>query len=51
MKLEEGDKQFSKTDKKQFCNDNNIRLDTSVSKEEHITRGNKLGTIDRLART
>ena len=47
----EGDNEFSKTDIKQFCNDNNIRLDTSVSKEEHITKGNKLGIIDRLVRT
>ena len=47
----EGDNEFSKTDIKQFCNDNNIRLDTSVSKEEHISKGNKLGIIDRLVRT
>ena len=47
----EGDNEFSKTDIKQFCQDNNIRLDTSVSKEEHISKGNKLGIIDRLVRT
>ena len=34
-----------------FCEDNNIRLDTSVAKEEHISNGNKLGIIDRLFRT
>ena len=42
----EGDNEFSKTDIKQFCIDNNIRLDTSVSKEEHISKGNKLGLSD-----
>ncbi len=34
-----------------FCDDNDIRLDTSVAKEEHISNGNKLGIIDRLVRT
>ena len=36
---------------KKFCDDNDIRLDTSVAKEEHISNGNKLGIIDRLVRT
>ncbi len=41
-----------KTDNKirNFCEDNDIRLDTSVAKEEHISNGNTLGTIDRLVR-
>ncbi len=30
---------------------NDIRLDTSEAKEEHISNGNKLGIIDRLVRT
>jgi hypothetical protein len=34
-----------------FCDDNDIRLDTSVAKEEHISNGDKLGIIDRLVRT
>ena len=34
-----------------YCDDNDIRLDTSVAKEEHISNGNKLGIIDRLVRT
>ena len=34
-----------------FCEENNIRLDTSVAKEEHISNGNKLGIIDRFVRT
>ena len=34
-----------------FCEDNDIRLDTSVAKEEHISNGNKLGMTDRLVRT
>ena len=33
------------------CDDNDIRLDTSVAKEEHISNGNKLGIIDKLVRT
>ena len=36
---------------KKFCSNNNIRLDTSVAKQEHISGGNKLGIIDRLVRT
>jgi hypothetical protein len=36
---------------KKNCEDNDIRLDTSVAKEEHINNGNKLGIIDRLVRT
>jgi FAD synthase len=47
----EGDNEFSSGPIKKFCDDNNIRLDTSVSKEEHISNGNKLGIIDRLVRT
>jgi hypothetical protein len=47
----EGDNEFSNKQLKEFCNENNIRLDTSVSKEEHISDGNKLGIIDRLVRT
>ena len=47
----EGDNEFSSAAIKKFCEDNNIRLDTSVAKEEHISHGNKLGIIDRLVRT
>ena len=43
--------EFSSAAIKKFCDDNNIRLDTSVAKEEHISNGNKLGIIDRLVRT
>ncbi len=32
-------------------NDKNIRVDTSIAKDEHISQSNKLGIIDRLART
>ena len=39
----EGDNEFSSAAIKTFCNDNDIRLDTSVAKEEHISNGNKLG--------
>ena len=47
----EGDNEFSSGPIKKFCEENNIRLDTSVAKEEHISNGNKLGIIDRLVRT
>ena len=47
----EGDNEFSSAPIKKFCHDNDIRLDTSVAKEEHISNGNKLGIIDRLVRT
>ena len=47
----EGDNEFSSGPIKNFCEENNIRLDTSVAKEEHISNGNKLGIIDRLVRT
>ena len=47
----EGDNEFSSGPIKTFCEENNIRLDTSVAKEEHISNGNKLGIIDRLVRT
>jgi hypothetical protein len=46
-----GDNEFSSAAIKKNCEDNNIRLDTSVAKEEHISNGNKLGIIDRLVRT
>ena len=51
IKALEGDNEFSSAAIKKFCNDNDIRLDTSVAKEEHISNGNKLGIIDRLVRT
>ena len=47
----EGDNEFSSGPIIFFCEDNNIRLDTSISKEEHISNGNKLGIIDRLVKT
>ncbi len=43
----EGDNEFSSAAVKKICDDNDIRLDTSVAKEEHISNGNKLGIIDR----
>ena len=46
-----GDNEFSSAAIRKFCEDNDIRLDTSVAKEEHISNGNKLGIIDRLVRT
>ncbi len=46
----EGDYEFSSSPIRKFCEDNDIRLDTSVAKEEHISNGNKLGNIDRLVK-
>ena len=43
----EGDNEFSSAAIRKYCEDNDIRLDTSVAKEEHISNGNKLGIIDR----
>jgi len=44
----EGDNQFSFKSFVDFNESKNIRLDTSISKDEHITaHGNKLGIIDR----
>jgi hypothetical protein len=47
----EGDNEFSSAPIRKFCKDSDIRLDTSVAKEEDISNGNKLGIIDRLVRT
>ena len=46
-----GDNEISSATIRKFCKDNDIRLYTSVAKEEHISNGNKLGSIDRLVRT
>ncbi len=35
----EGDNEFSSAAIKKNCDDNDIRLDTSVAKEEHISNG------------
>jgi hypothetical protein len=45
-----GDNEFSSA-LKTFCEDHDIRLDTSVAKAEHISNGNKSGIIDILVRT
>jgi hypothetical protein len=47
----EGYNQFSFKGFVDYNNENNIRLDTSIAREEHISNGNKLGIIDRLVRT
>ena len=48
----EGDNQFSFKAFLDYNNENNIRVDTSIAKDEHISaHGNKLGIIDRLVRT
>ena len=48
----EGDNQFSYKAFQDFNEERSIRLDTSISKDEHTSaNGNKLGIIDRLVRT
>jgi hypothetical protein len=47
----EGDNEFSSAPIRKFGEDNDIRSDTSVSKEDHLSKGNKLGIIDRLVTT
>jgi hypothetical protein len=47
----ERDNELGSAAVKQFCDKYNIRLDSSVSKLEHISGENKLGIIDRLVRT
>ncbi len=37
----EGDNEFSSAPIKKFCEDNDIRLDTSVANEEHVSNRNK----------
>jgi DNA-binding MltR family transcriptional regulator len=47
----EGDNQFSYKGFVEYNKDNNIRVDTSIARDEHISQGNKLGILDRLVRT
>ena len=47
----EGDDEFNNKAFKDLNESKNIRVDTSVSKENHFAVGNKLGIIDRLTRT
>jgi hypothetical protein len=48
----EGDNQFSFKAFQEYNKEKNIRLDTSIAKDEHISaHGNKLGILDRLVRT
>ena len=47
----EGDNQFSFKAFQEYNNEKNIRIDTSIANDEHISQGNKLGIIDRLVRT
>ena len=48
----EGDNQFSFKSFLEYNKENNIKVDTSIAKDEHISaHGNKLGIIDRLVKT
>ncbi len=46
-----GNNEFSSAPIRTFCYENLIRLDTSISKEEHVSDWNKIGIIDRFVRT
>ena len=46
-----GDNEFSNKLITEYCEKNNIRLDTSIAKTEHISNGDKLGIVDRICRT
>ncbi len=47
----EGDNAFASAHIWTFCEDNHIRSDTSVAKQEHVSNCNRLGILDRLVRT
>ncbi len=47
----EGGNQFSFKAFQEYNKENNIKIDTSMAKDEHISQGNILGIIDRLVRT
>ncbi len=47
----EGNNQFSFKAFQEYNKENNIKIDTFIAKDEHISQGNKLGIIDRLVRT
>jgi len=46
-----GDAEFGNKIITNYCDENNIRLNASVSKTEHISNGSKLGIVDRICRT
>lgn len=45
------DNEFNNQYIKSFCKDNNIELYTDIAKNDHVTKGNKLGIIDSFVRT
>ncbi len=47
----EGDDEFSNAKIIDFCESKNIIITTDVSAEEHVSKGNKLGIVDRATRT
>jgi hypothetical protein len=51
IKRLEGDLQFNTQNFKKFCDDNRITYDFQSAKDDHITKGNRLGIVDRVVRT
>ena len=47
----QGDDEFSNAKIVEFCDSKNIIITTDVSAEEHVTKVNKLGIVDRATRT
>ncbi len=47
----EGDGEFDNTSFKKLNEEKDIQVNTSITKDNHFTSGNKLGIIDRLTRT
>ena len=46
-----GDNEFGNKIITDYCEAHDIRLDSSISKTEHISNGDKLGVVDRICRT
>jgi len=46
-----GDDEFDNKAIVKYCDDNNIRLTTNVSAEDHFSKGNALGIVDRATKT
>ena len=46
-----GDAEFGSKIVTDYCDKNDIRLDASIAKTEHISNGDKLGIVDRICRT
>jgi len=46
-----GDDEFDNKEIVKYCDDNSIRLATNVASDDHISKGDSLGIVDRATRT